>query len=156
MYLRQFHWGGWTYSLLNKGKSEGYSPILLPTPTPATARGRAQPSVLVSREGGPRLPRLEDPLEHWNPWEAQQWKTPGRVLLWGGRSLLTSHCSIVNYLLMHPPHIQPLKNSRVVFFCSCSFCVLCSEDISCLVLPRMFTLSLQIQESAELHVGLSS
>ena len=97
MYLSQFHWGGWTYSLLNKGKSEGYSPTLLPSPTPATARGRAPPSVLVSREGSPGLPLLEDPLEHWNPWEAQRWKTPGHVLLLQrGQSLLTSHCSIMN------------------------------------------------------------
>ena len=68
-----------------------------PIPIPATARKRARPSVLVSREGGPGLPLLEDLPEHWNPWEAQRWKTPGSVLLLRrGQSLLTSHSFIIN------------------------------------------------------------
>ena len=47
-------------------------------------------------------------------------------------------------------------NSRAVFLYSFSSWVLCSEDLSCLVLPRMFALSPQIKESAELHVSFPS
>ena len=128
MYLSQFHWGGWTYSLLNKGKREGI-------PLPCC---RAPPQPLP--EGGPGPVSL-------SPGKAVQ-VSPSWRTLWstgaperpsdGKRLAMSSSSNVGKASWLHTVLSWTFADASATYsttekFQSCLFlflflCVLCSED----------------------------
>lgn len=155
MYLSQFHWGGWTYSLLNKGKREGIPlPCCRAPPSHCPREGPAQCPCLQGRQsrspppGGPS--GALEPLR--GPAMENAWPCPPPPT-WAKPPDFTRFYH--EHLLMHPPHTQPLKNSRVVFFCSCSFVYSALRTLAVLFFPECLRF-LSKYESAERHVSLPS